>query len=215
MKKFFLIILISIFIFSGCSKNVESMENKINSEIEFLENRILEILGKYENSEYLENGKLNWENISYDFNVIVNNFEVIEQDLIYSKIDNFKLNLIKENIKNILENIRINNDINTKIELTNLYINILNIKDMDNIELKKLLVQELNYVYTQNTMNIQNEIINIENKYKEELNNQEFKRKNEYILVRFDNNLEDAKELISKSNYEQLPVILIELIEFL
>lgn len=94
MKKKFLgviIILFSlIFILCGCSEESEEKleKDKINSELEYLESRILFIENQYFNGEYYDEEKnLKWENIEKDFSLIAKNKSIIIMDFASKQID--------------------------------------------------------------------------------------------------------------------------------
>lgn len=79
-----------IFVLCGCSDESEEKleKDKINSELEYLESRILFIENQYFNGEYYyEENNLKWEEIEEDFSLITKNKSIMIMDLASKQID--------------------------------------------------------------------------------------------------------------------------------
>ncbi|MCI8309957.1 MAG: hypothetical protein HFJ45_07305 [Clostridia bacterium] len=94
MKKIcFSVVILIILLFSLCGCKDESEEvlqkSKINSEIEYLESKILFIVNNYLNDEYYDDSqKIEWNNINVDFALISRSSSVIIMDLVSAQVNN-------------------------------------------------------------------------------------------------------------------------------
>ena len=87
MKK----ICFSVFSLCGCKDESEEVlqKSKINSEIEYLESKILFIVNNYLNDEYYDDSqKIEWNNINVDFALISRSSSVIIMDLVSAQVNN-------------------------------------------------------------------------------------------------------------------------------
>lgn len=70
MKRIFLSICVCsmlLFCLTGCGKQEEkSIEDKLNSELEYVEDLIFKIVNKYAKQEYMEEDEIKWEDIKED-----------------------------------------------------------------------------------------------------------------------------------------------------
>jgi len=125
MKKFFVFMFILIFCLSGCTNEENlTIENKINSEIEYVKKNCSIFIAKFDSDEYLKDGTLDSEKIKYDTTVFLNSLPVIVDDLKYVKLsDEFinNMNNIIGNINNFSQNNQLDNLKNEYISLYNLF----------------------------------------------------------------------------------------------
>ena len=117
-----LLMFLSLFILTGCGDNSEELLNeKISSELEYIENVIFRIVKKYMSNEYLVEETIDWNSIRSDFEDLNKTSNVIITDFSLKNID--KEDILKfEELLNII-NIRIEeeNDITFLIALSDFY----------------------------------------------------------------------------------------------
>ena len=89
IKVFFIfIIILSLFVLSGCEDNTENLlNNKIASEMNYLEDIIFMIVKKYMANDYLNDiGTLDWTSIKEDFTNINNSSNTLIKHVLESGI---------------------------------------------------------------------------------------------------------------------------------
>lgn len=122
MKKFLIIVFVLIFCLSGCSNESElTIENKIESEIEYVKKHSSSFVNDFEGAEYLKDGAIDWEKINYDTTVFLNSIPTIKEDLKFVKLSDEVINTIDsvtKNINNYSQNKQLEN---LKNEYNNLY----------------------------------------------------------------------------------------------
>lgn len=118
------IIILSLFILTGCKDNTNEMLNeKINSEMSYLENIILMIVKKYMANDYLneEHTNLNWIDIKYDFADVNSSSNVIVTDFATRDFSNEDILKFEELLNNVNLAISEENEINLLVTLSNFY----------------------------------------------------------------------------------------------
>lgn len=117
------IIILSLFILTACKDNTEEMlNNKINSEMNYLEDIILMIVKKYMANDYRnDNGDINWEDVKTDFENINNSSSILVTDFATKNFSNEDILRFEELLNNVNLSISEKNDINVLISLANLY----------------------------------------------------------------------------------------------
>lgn len=129
MKKIFkifliIIVILSLFILTGCKDNTQDMlNNKIDSEMNYLESIILMVVKKYMANDYLnqENTDLNWINIKYDFANVNTSSSVIVTDFATKNFSNEDILKFEESLNNVNLAISEENEINLLVTLANFY----------------------------------------------------------------------------------------------
>lgn len=128
MKKIFNIILVaiiivSIFILTGCKDNTEDMLNeKISSEMNYLESVIRMIVKKYMANDYLNtDGNINWKDIKTDFEGINNSSSILVTDFATKNFSNEDILKFEELLNNVNLAMSEESDVNVLIALANLY----------------------------------------------------------------------------------------------
>lgn len=106
-NKIFLINVITIiilFIFTGCTINadeVETIDDKIEKEISYMEDEILTLINRYAKKEYIVDNTLNWDDIYKDSQKISNTIDVIVLDLSEAKLNNDEIVALSSQIDNL------------------------------------------------------------------------------------------------------------------
>lgn len=121
---FIIILIICLVLLTGCSENKseeELMQEKILSELNFIENSTISILEKYLEGDYNVDGQISWQNISNDFKEIANSSSVIILDLTSKQIEYEKIMEIETRINDV--NLAIENNLEPSFleALKNLY----------------------------------------------------------------------------------------------
>lgn len=215
--KIFLVIIffcVIVFLLTGCNNTKLNMESKIESEIEFAENRILLFLKNGEYNEYLEDGSLNWENIEKDTNQFITSFPVIEADLSNVHYSQKEIDEIKINLNNIAKNLENRNFQNLKNEYGNLYLKFIKIKNNKNKALKNKCMQIYMQALTENE-NVANLILEIEKDYNDNKKDKEFVDINKYSMNKIYDNIEDLKNAIKNNEFEKIRAHSLKIIEIM
>lgn len=101
--KYILIILVLLFTLTGCSvDNEKTIQDKVNEEINFLENKTFTITNKYAKGEYLEDSKLNWKDISKAVEEINISIDTIIQDLSELDISNEDILALRNEVNSLI-----------------------------------------------------------------------------------------------------------------
>lgn len=111
MKKLFLIkyilfLIIILFVLSGCSINDENnkktLQDKVDEEINFLEDKTFTIANKYAKGEYLTEKEINWEDISKEVKEINISIDSIIQDLSELDISNEDILALRNEVNSLI-----------------------------------------------------------------------------------------------------------------
>ena len=129
MKKKFefilvLIIILSLFILTGCGadNSAEMINNKIDSEMSYLENVIFMIVKKYMANDYLaDDGTLEWISIKNDFSDLNNSANVLINDFVSKDFSSEDILKYEEFLNAVNIAISEENEVNILLNLANLY----------------------------------------------------------------------------------------------
>lgn len=110
MRKFFWInivfFLIVLFVLTGCSIKDEdtkrTLEDKVDEELSFLEDKIFTITNKYAKGEYETDDGINWPDISKEVNEINISIDTIIQDLSDLDISNEDILALRNEINSLI-----------------------------------------------------------------------------------------------------------------
>lgn len=216
-KKIYLLlfVVISIFFITGCTNENLNIENKINAEIDFCENRILVFLKNCEYDEYTKDGNLDWESILNSTKDFTNCFPTIEADLSYVKYDNMKIEEIKTILQNI-NNYAENKDLNKlKVEYGNLYLKMNSIKIDKNKELKNRCMNIYISALTGNKDQCNLEISNFEKEFDNAKKDNNFLETNKFSLNKIQNNILDIKKALELGNFKKIVTHSLKIIEIM
>ena len=124
IKVFFIfIIILSLFVLSGCEDNTENLlNNKIASEMNYLEDIIFMIVKKYMANDYLDDvGVLDWTSIKEDFTNINNSSNTLINDFVSKNFSNDDILRFEELLNSVNLSISEQNEINLLVTLANFY----------------------------------------------------------------------------------------------
>lgn len=214
----FIILLIYLFLLTGCSENKtdeELLKEKTLSELEYTEDSIHLIVEKYLSGDYLENGEIAWQNVRKDFGEISNNTSVIILDLTSMQIEDSNILGFEDRIN------AINSAIDSELEMSLLE----SLKDFYKVipdyikkiypendilykekEVKAYLLESLYYSMIDDYATALNSIENAESLYQELMNNVNYLNENSYNVNRMYVAIQEMK--LSIQNQEKENVIL-------
>ncbi len=214
----FIILLIYLFLLTGCSENKtdeELLKEKTLSELEYTEDTIHLIVEKYLSGDYLENGEIAWQNVRKDFGEISNNTSVIILDLTSMQIEDSNILGLEDRIN------AINSALDSELEMSLLE----SLKDFYKVipdyikriypendilykekEVKAYLLESLYYSMIDDYATALNSIENAESLYQELMNNVNYLNENSYNVNRMYVAIQEMK--LSIQNQEKENVIL-------
>ena len=100
-----LFIILVIFILTGCTnknKDESKQSDKINEEINYIEDNIFNIVNKYAKGEYLKNNAIDWDSILKDEKKINDSLDSILMDFSQVNIDKNDLAQFSNKLDNLL-----------------------------------------------------------------------------------------------------------------
>ena len=124
IKVFFIfIIILSLFVLSVCEDNTENLlNNKIASEMNYLEDIIFMIVKKYMANDYLDDvGVLDWTSIKEDFTNINNSSNTLINDFVSKNFSNDDILRFEELLNSVNLSISEQNEKNLLVTLANFY----------------------------------------------------------------------------------------------
>lgn len=230
IREFFIYNIIIIFILvclTGCSlnkNNEEKSKSKTESEINYVEDTVLKILNKYAKGEYHkkdDNNIIDWKSIQDD-----------EKNLL-SSLDTIILDLSEIDVKNE-DVINLSNELNNLIVITSEEDEALMVSKLKDIyslipgfvesfekdqnivnkkRLRELIISCYNLANQEKWDDAKTEITNLENKYKEMMNDLNYAENNSYNLNNVYVLIEEFKNAIELQNREIINLKYINLIE--
>lgn len=221
---YFCIIIISLFLLTGCSEQKteeELLKDKILSELEFFESETFLIIEKYLNEDYIVDNNLDWEEIRDDFENISNSSSVIILDLISAKVNDDEILKLESRI-NAVNSVIENKDENSFLESLKNFYNLIPIylkeiyPDNKNIYLEKdvnsNLLESLYYCITGNYEQSLNYIESAESIYKELINDTDFIEDNSYNMNRVYILIQEMKQSIQNQEKENVIIKFLNII---
>lgn len=114
-----------LIILTGCTgemkKSEVSLEDKIQEEIEYIENLIFKISNKYAKGEYLKDDSLDWDEILKDERKINDSLDTIVLDLSEANVENEEILKFSNQLNNLIIVSTNKNEASLLTELANLY----------------------------------------------------------------------------------------------
>lgn len=206
---FVLLIFLSLFILTGCKDDSEELLNeKIDSEFEYIENIIFRIVKKYMSNEYLVEDRIDWNKIKEDFEDINKSSSVIMIDLLSKNFEKDDILRFEELLNTINIRIEEENDINFLTSLSEFYSLLPNYQYKYfeyNSEISIRLIKNLNLYSIISCMNgdFENAIKLLEQAESEYLNllkDTEYLKENAYYVNRLYVVLQEFKISVNENN---------------
>ena len=219
-----LFIILVIFILTGCTnknKDESKQSDKINEEINYIEDNIFNIVNKYAKGEYLKNNAIDWDSILKDEKKINDSLDSILMDFSQVNIDKNDLAQFSNKLDNLLILTSDKKEIEVINELSNIYSLLPNFmeKYVDNkseINKKKLKALILSSYVISNSkswVDAKVSIQNVENKYAEMMNDVNYIKENSYNLNKVYVLIQELKSAINLENINLVNLKYISLIE--
>ena len=216
-------IIACFFIFAGCEISDDSnqtAEDKVKEEISYIENKILTFFSMYAKEEYGEK-ELNWDLIEENVIELNGVLDTVMLDMSEIGVSSDDIIKFKDNV-NRLSIATANKDIDTVFgEYDNLY-SILpkfaqnafkNKNEIKQIELKSLVVSSYRYSNILAWTQAKDTINNAEKKYKEMMNDSEYKNEFSYNLNKMYVILSEIKNAIYLEELELTKIKYVNFIE--
>lgn len=228
IKKFFvynLIMICLIMNLSGCTitkEDDEKMKTKTEAEINYVEDSILKILNKYVKGEYFgEDKKIDWNNIKNDEKSLLNSLDTIVLDLAEIKVNNEDIINLSDELNNLIITTSKEDEKAFVSKIKDVYslipkilYNFENDKNIINKkEIRKLIISCYSLANEENWEECKNEILNLENKYKEMMNDVNYSENNAYNLNNVYVLIEEYKNAVELENIDLINLKYINLIE--
>lgn len=229
IKKFFiynLIIICMLMSLVGCSKNEnkddEKSKSKTEAEINYVEDSVLKILNKYAKGEYIkEDNSIDWKTIQGDEKNLLNSLDTIVLDLSELNVKNEDIVKLSDEINNLIVVTSEENEVLMVSKLKDIYSLIPSIlqtfeKDQNVINKKKireLILSCYSLANEDKWDECKTEITNLENKYKEMMNDLNYAENNSYNLNNVYVLIEEFKNSIELENKELINLKYVNLIE--
>lgn len=228
IKKVFiynLIIICMILILSGCSLNEDEEDKsklKTEAEINYVEDSVLKILNKYAKGEYVkEDDTIDWKSIQNDEKSLLSSLDTIVLDLSELNVRNEDIVRLSDEINNLIIITSEEDEILLVSKLKDIYSLIPSIvqsyeKDKNIVNKKKvreLILSCYNFALQDKWDEAKNEITNLENKYKEMMNDLNYAENNSYNLNNVYVLIEEFKNAIELQNKDIINLKYINLIE--
>lgn len=106
LMKYILFIVVILLILTGCSinneKNKKTLQDKVNEEINYLEDKIFTITNKYAKGEYIIDSKIDWKGISKEVEEINISIDTIIQDLSELDISNEDILALRNEVNSLI-----------------------------------------------------------------------------------------------------------------
>ncbi len=230
MKKIFLIkyilfIFALLFILSGCSinneKNEKTIQDKVNEEIIFLENKTFTITNKYAKGEYLVDEKLDWKDISEEVKEISISIDTIIQDLSELDIPNEDILALRNEVNSLIISSGNEDEYNLLQRTSYLYSLLPNYLEkysddknqVDVMKLKSLVLSSFVQANFLEWDTAKNTIVLAEAKYNEMMNNVDYMKEYSNNLNKIYVLLEELKNAIELQEVELTKVKFVNFIE--
>ena len=223
----FVLFLAGLFILSGCN-NENSDENikseKGLSEIRYLENQCINIFNKYISDEYvLEDGRIDWDLINNEFEVVRNSIDVILIDFASIQVSSKSIVELEDYFRD-LDGFIQNKDIDgfmkkicdSYVLVSNSILN--NLSNDEQIILEKRLKGNLLYIGYYLMNGNKNEAINNLNEFQQNYSRlsseNEYIENNSYKINRIYMNIQKLDKELKSDNFEESKKILVEILDF-
>lgn len=223
--KYILFIFSILFILSGCSinneENEKTIQDKVNEEINFLENKTFTITNKYAKGEYLVDEKLNWKDISKEVEEINLSIDTIIQDLSELDISNEDILALRNEVNSLLISSGNEDEYNLLQRTSYLYSLLPNYLEkysddknqVDVMKLKSLILSSFVQANFLEWDTAKNTIVLAEAKYNEMMNNVDYMKEYSNNLNKIYVLLEELKNAIELQEVELTKVKFVNFIE--
>jgi len=225
MKKFLkgvCVCLIILFSLTGCSTNSSSnINDKLNAELEYIEDLIFKIANQYAKEEYIENEKINWDYIKGDLQTINDTWNTLILDLTEVNVANEEILAFSNELNDLLISFSKKDEKILIDKLNNMYAKVIIFKqsysnNKNEIEKNKIKGEVLAVFSIVNRGDFESAKTSaqklVEN-YKQLMNNREYAQENGYNLNKIYIILEEYRNSIHSQNYDLIRMKYITAVE--
>lgn len=225
-KLFLILLSVCILMLSGCTmfneKNDENIMNeKIETEMQFIEDNIFNITNKYAKEEYVKDDKLNWKEILSDIKEINTTLDTIVSDLSKSNINNDDIISLSARLNDLLIVATSENELDLLPKLNDLYLVIPKIynqfsddkNSMQEKELKSMVLSTYAFANLDKWDDAKTTIQSTIDKFNGMMNDVEYMQSRSYKLNRSYVLLGEMKNAIDIENIGLVKIKFVNLIE--
>lgn len=224
MRRIFVlgISILLLFSLSGCTNSSEkNINDKLDSELEYIEDIIFKISNKYAKGEYLEDDKMKWEEIKDDVIKINSSWGMLILDLTDVNVQNKEIIDFSNNLNNLIISVSEENEINLIDNLSKMYEKIINFKKSYNTDKNKIYKNEIksgvlkvfNIVNKSDWEGAKIEINSVTEQYQNLMKNESYAKENEYNINKIYVLLEEYNNSINTSKYDLVRLKYISTVE--
>ncbi len=222
--KYILFTIIMLFILTGCSINnqeKQTIEDKVDEEINFIENKVFTLSNKYAKKEYEIEDETAWDNISKEVMEMNISIDTIIQDLSELNISNEDILALRNEINSVIISSGNKDEYNLFQRLSYLYSLLPNYlekysdkkNEIDRMKLKGLVLSSFVKANFLEWAGAKETITLAEAKYNEMMNNVDYMREHSHDLNKIYVLLEELKNAIELQEVELVRVKYINFIE--
>jgi hypothetical protein len=214
MKKFlklFLVLLTCTMVLSGCSNKEEyTVSDKNIEELEYIENNLINIVGKIINNEYITDDIFDWNLLLSDTRKVESVIPIVELDLVSLNITSDEISKLSNGINNMIIAIDKKDEKTYLIELNNVYALIPTYmekyaKDEDEVFKQKLKYYTIStYIayFDDNLDMAKAQVSELDTIYNEKMQSLEYVQNNEYNLNKIYILIQEYKQAIESDSSE-------------
>lgn len=226
MKKIYVIglVICSVLLITltGCGRvEQKDINDKLNTELKYVEDLIFKIANKYAKDEYLENSEMNWNDIKEEVLKINDSWGTLVLDLTKVNVSSDNILSFSNDLNDVMISISNKDDITMLDKLNKMYSEVIIYKqsystDKNEIEKSKI-KNEILAVYTLANKNdyesAQKGISDLIEKYKGLMNDINYANENEYNLNKIYILLEEYRNSIQTKNLDLVKIKYISAVE--
>lgn len=218
-----LVLIILLIILTGCNGGADEnkIEEKVSSEIDFLESEVFTVALKYAKGEYNTDDGLDWNGIYEECEILNESWSTVVLDLSKLNIPEEQINGLGQDVANLVISISAQNEVDL---FTNLYSIYSRLPEIENVysddlvsknkrELKRLVFAAYVSAEAGNFENSRNEIQNASNKYNEMMQDTEYIKNSSYNLNKILVEIEELKSAINLGNIDLIRIRFVNFIE--
>lgn len=224
LLKYILCLTFCLIILTGCSiddVSSSTLQDKVDEEISYLEDKVFTIVNKHAKGEYLEDDKINWEDISEEVKEIDISIDAIIQDLSDLDISNEDILALRNEVNSLIISAGNEDEYNLLQRASYMYSLLPNYVEkyssntnlVDKMKLKSLVLSTFVQSNFSEWETAKETVLLAESKYNEMMNNVDYMKEYSNNLNRIYVLLEEFKNAVDLEEIELTKVKYIDFIE--
>lgn len=202
---------ILLFCLTGCGRQPEkNINDKLNAELEYVEDLIFKIANKHAKGEYVEEDKFKWEDIKEDIQKINNTWNTLILDLTEVNVSNQDIIDFSNDLNDLLISVSKENEVVMLEKLNDMYAKVIVFKESysenKNQIQKNKIKSEILSIYAlinkDDYESAKTKIANTIDTYKSMMNDISYAEENAYNLNKIYVLLEEFSNSIQTENYD-------------